>query len=474
MKLYAENILLKDGWATKQTITIEQGVITAIESGMIAGAEIAKGAVIPGMVNCHSHAFQRAFAGFSEQGSEGQDSFWTWRKIMYQFLAQLTDVDAKNIAKQLYIEMLKMGYTRVAEFHYLHHDIDGSTYDANATEGSTSKTIPSKGSSANLATMAQAIFTAAKESGIGLTLLPVLYQHGGFGEQAPNDGQKRFINSTEQFNQLVSDCFALSEQYSNTNVGIAPHSLRAVDKASLISAVTHVRGLDKQAPIHIHISEQQKEVDDCLQHYGKRPVQWLLDKIEMDKFWCLIHATHINEAERKGIIAKQAIAGICPTTEANLGDGIFPTTEFLAEQGTIAIGSDSHISVNPIEELRWLEYAQRLIKQQRAILASDEQASVGQNLWQQAAQGGAQSTNSNTGSLAIGKQADLLVLDSDKTKLYANANQHLLDSMIFASQQNPVADVMVNGVWQIRAQQHVEQEQASDNFAKLLVRLSAS
>ncbi|NQZ26015.1 MAG: formimidoylglutamate deiminase [Colwellia sp.] len=474
MKLYAENILLKDGWAAKQTITIEQGVITAIEAGMIAGAEIAKGAVIPGMVNCHSHAFQRAFAGFSEQGSEGQDSFWTWRKIMYQFLALLTDVDAKNIAKQLYIEMLKMGYTRVAEFHYLHHDIDGSTYDANATEGSTSKTIPSKGSSANLATMAQAIFTAAKESGIGLTLLPVLYQHGGFGEQAPNDGQKRFINSTKQFNQLVSDCFALSEQYSNTNVGIAPHSLRAVDKASLISAVTHVRGLDKQAPIHIHISEQQKEVDDCLQHYGKRPVQWLLDNIELDKFWCLIHATHIDEAERKGIIAKQAIAGICPTTEANLGDGIFPTTEFLAEQGTIAIGSDSHISVNPIEELRWLEYAQRLIKQQRAILASDEQASVGQNLWQQAAQGGAQSTNSNTGCLAIGKQADLLVLDSDKTKLYANANQHLLDSMIFASQQNPVADVMVNGVWQIRAQQHVEQEQASDNFAKLLVRLSAS
>ena len=474
MNLYAENILLKDGWAAKQTITIEQGVITAIEAGMIAGAEIAKGAVIPGMVNCHSHAFQRAFAGFSEQGSEGQDSFWTWRKIMYQFLALLTDVDAKNIAKQLYIEMLKMGYTRVAEFHYLHHDIDGSTYDANATEGSTSKTIPSKGSSANLATMAQAIFTAAKESGIGLTLLPVLYQHGGFGEQAPNDGQKRFINSTKQFNQLVSDCFALSEQYSNTNVGIAPHSLRAVDKASLISAVTHVRGLDKQAPIHIHISEQQKEVDDCLQHYGKRPVQWLLDNIELDKFWCLIHATHIDEAERKGIIAKQAIAGICPTTEANLGDGIFPTTEFLAEQGTIAIGSDSHISVNPIEELRWLEYAQRLIKQQRAILASDEQASVGQNLWQQAAQGGAQSTNSNTGCLAIGKQADLLVLDSDKTKLYANANQHLLDSMIFASQQNPVADVMVNGVWQIRAQQHVEQEQASDNFAKLLVRLSAS
>jgi formimidoylglutamate deiminase len=464
MKLYAENILLNDGWASKQTITIEQGLITAIETGMIEGAEIANGAVIPGMINCHSHAFQRAFAGFSEQGSEGQDSFWTWRKIMYQFLAQLTDVDAKNIAKQLYIEMLKMGYTRVAEFHYLHHDLDGNTYESSAK---TEK-------SASLATMAQAIFEAAQESGIGLTLLPVLYQHSGFGAKLPSDGQKRFINSTVQFNQLVSECFALSKHFSNTNVGIAPHSLRAVDKKSLLSAVKHVRNLDNQAPIHIHISEQQKEVDDCLTHFGKRPVQWLLDNVELDKYWCLIHATHIDDAERKGIIAKEAIAGICPTTEANLGDGIFPTTEFLAEKGTIAIGSDSHISVNPIEELRWLEYAQRLIKQQRAILASDEEASVGQNLWQQAAVGGAQSTNSNTGCLAIGKQADLLVLDKDKTKLFANANQHILDSMIFASQQNPVSDVMVNGVWQIKAQQHVEQEQASDNFAKLLVRLSTS
>jgi len=459
MKLYAENILLADGWATKQTLTIENGVITTIEQGMIAGAEIAQGAVIPGMVNCHSHAFQRAFAGFSEQGSEGQDSFWTWRKIMYQFLAKLTDVDAKVIAKQLYIEMLKMGYTRVAEFHYLHHGIDGNAYNEQAS---------------GLATMADAIFQAAQESGIGLTLLPVLYQYSGFGELAANEGQKRFINSTVQFNQLVSDCFILSEQYQNTNVGIAPHSLRAVDKTSLTQAVAHVRSLDKQAPVHIHISEQQKEVDDCLSYYGKRPVQWLLDNIELDKHWCLIHATHIDEQERQGIIAKQAIAGICPTTEANLGDGIFPTTEFLAEQGTLAIGSDSHISVNPIEELRWLEYAQRLIKQQRAILATPKQASVGQNLWQQAALGGAQSTNSNTGSLAIGKQADLLVLDKQKTQLFANSEKNLLDSVIFASQQNPVADVMVNGAWVIRNQQHQGQQNSAAEFAKLLIKLSAN
>lgn len=454
MKLFAKKILLADGWANEQTLTIEQGIITDITSGYTAGAEQVKGVVIPGMVNCHSHAFQRAFAGFSEQGSEGQDSFWTWRNIMYKFLGQLTAVDAQVIASQLYIEMLKMGYTRVAEFHYLHHDIDGQNHE-------------------NLATMAQAIFAAAKQSGIGLTLLPVLYRFSGFGPQAATDGQKRFINSVEQFNDLVTDCFALAKLQPNCNIGIAPHSLRAVDKTSLLAAVTHVRSLDTQAPIHIHIAEQQKEVDDCLAHYGQRPVQWLLDNANVDQYWCLIHATHIDEKERKGIIASQAIAGICPTTEANLGDGIFPTDEFLMDNGTFAIGSDSHISVNPIEELRWLEYAQRLSKQQRAILATNEQKSVGLNLWQKAAAGGAQSTNSNTGELAIGKQADLLVLDDNQLRLYAHDDMHLLDSVIFASQRNPVLDVMVNGHWTIRDGQHALEQISADHFAKLLTQLSA-
>ncbi|MEW6990577.1 formimidoylglutamate deiminase [Colwelliaceae bacterium 6441] len=453
MKLFAKRILLADGWANNKVLTIEQGIIKAIDDEKDEGI-VTVGTVIPGMVNCHSHAFQRAFAGFSEQGSEGQDSFWTWRNIMYKFLAQLTAENAQVIATQLYIEMLKMGYTRVAEFHYLHHDITGENYP-------------------ELATMAQAIFNAAQSAGIGLTLLPVLYRFSGFGEQVPNEGQKRFINETAQFNQLVSDCFTLSENYDNTNVGIAPHSLRAVDLPSLTSAVAHVRSLDAHAPIHIHIAEQQKEVNDCLAHYGKRPVQWLLDNVDMDKQWCLIHATHINEQERQGIIETQAIAGICPTTEANLGDGIFPTTEFLAEKGTLAIGSDSHISVNPIEELRWLEYTQRLIKQQRAILASEQQLSVGQNLWQQAAQGGAQSTNSNTGELAVGKQADLLVLDENKLSLFAHDEQHVLDSMIFASQTNLVKHVMVNGHWVIKEGAHLNEQVTQVAFAEMLAKLSA-
>jgi len=461
MKYYAENILLSQGWASDKTLTIENGIITAITAGKDDDANVLTGAVIPGMVNCHSHAFQRAFAGFSEQGSEGQDSFWTWRKVMYKFLAQLSHEDAQVIAQQLYIEMLKMGYTRVAEFHYLHHDIDGNSYAKNDSISN------------GLATMAEAIFKAAKNSGIGLTLLPVLYQYAGFGQQVASAGQKRFINTTEQFNQLVSDCFALAEQYANTNVGIAPHSLRAVDKKAITAAVKHVRSLDNKAPIHIHIAEQQQEVNDCLDHYSKRPVQWLLDNIALDEQWCLIHATHINQEEQQGIVASKAIAGICPTTEANLGDGVFPTTEFLALNGTFAIGSDSHISVNPIEELRWLEYAQRLTKQQRAILASPETASVGQNLWHKAAVGGAQSTNSNTGTIAIGKQADLLVLDEKQTRLFANNPQYLLDSVIFASQKNIIKDVMVNGEWVVQAGEHALEQSSADNFANLLKKLSA-
>ena len=460
MKYYVENILLSDGWVTNKTLTIEDGLITAITAGKDDDAKTVIGNIIPGMVNCHSHAFQRAFAGFSEQGSEGQDSFWTWRKTMYKFLAQLSHDDTQVIAKQLYVEMLKMGYTRVAEFHYLHHDINDKTYSNNPVDG-------------KLATMAQAIFKAAQSSGIGLTMLPVLYQYAGFGQQEPNEGQRRFINSTKQFNQLVSDCFALTKQYPNTNIGIAPHSLRAVDKKAIIEAVEHVRSLDNKAPIHIHIAEQQQEVDDCLQHYSKRPVQWLLDNIELDEHWCLIHATHINEQEQKGIIASKAIAGICPTTEANLGDGIFPTTNFLALGGTFAIGSDSHISVNPIEELRWLEYIQRLTKQQRAILASPATASVGQNLWQKAAIGGAQSTNSNTGTLAIGKQADLLVLDETQTCLFANNNHYLLDSVIFASQKNMIKDVMVNGQWVVQNGIHAQEQSSADSFSALLKELSA-
>jgi formimidoylglutamate deiminase len=265
----------------------------------------------------------------------------------------------------------------------------------------------------------------------------------------------------------------MAEHYENANVGIAPHSLRAVDKVSLEAAVKHVRTLDSKAPIHIHISEQTQEVADCLKHYGQRPVQWLLENIELDKHWCLIHATHIDDQERRGMIEQGVIAGICPTTEANLGDGIFPTTQFVAEQGVFAIGSDSHISVNPVEELRWLEYAQRLSRRQRAILASTDEPSVGRFLWQNAARGGAQSTSTNSGELAVGKQADLVIINADKARLFASSEQHLLDSLVFASQQNMVRDVMVNGRWVVTDGMHHQQLASEQAFSEVLAQLSA-
>jgi len=301
-----------------------------------------------------------------------------------------------------------------------------------------------------------------------LTHLPVLYRYSGFGSQEPNNGQRRFINSVEQFNQLVSDCMVLAGNHRDCRVGIAPHSLRATNLQVLDEAVAHLKSLDSTAPIHIHIAEQQLEVDDCLACYGKRPVEWLLENQAVDPQWCLIHATHINTAERQALAASGAVAGICPTTEANLGDGVFPTTEYLAEGGAFAIGSDSHISVNPIEELRWLEYAQRLVKQQRAILAGHDQPSVGANLWQQAALGGAQSIGRECGSLAVGKKADLLVLDSQQMTLFAHQQKHLLDSLVFASQANPVSDVMVGGRWVVREGQHKQEEQVAQGYREVL------
>jgi formimidoylglutamate deiminase len=453
MKLFFERILLKEGWKQAQTLTIEKGVVTKVTDGFVEGAETIKGPAIPGMINCHSHAFQRAFAGFSEIQHGDGDSFWSWRDVMYKFLKQLSVDDIGIIARQLYIEMLKAGYTRVAEFHYLHFgkpsELDNSAFN-----------------------MAKTIFEAAKCSGIGLTLLPVLYQFSGFGEQPANAGQKRFTHSTQDFNKLVTQCFELSKNYDNTNVGIAPHSLRAVNKESLLSSVAHIRQLDPIAPIHIHIAEQQKEVEDSLTFYGKRPVQWLLDNIEVDKHWCLIHATHIDDNERATMVERDVVAGICPTTEANLGDGIFPTAEFLSENGVLAIGSDSHISVNPVEELRWLEYTQRLVKQQRAVLASAEQPSVGQFLWESALKGGSRVTSSNIGILGVGMQADILVLDEQKLANYASDDRFVLDSLIFASQSNMVECVMVNGKWVIKDGAHKDEAKVSQAFTTLLTSLS--
>ncbi|HET7358834.1 MAG TPA: formimidoylglutamate deiminase, partial [Rhodanobacteraceae bacterium] len=323
--------------------------------------------VLPGMPNLHSHAFQRAMAGLAERRGQGDDSFWSWRETMYAFAAALGPDDLQAIAAQLYVEMLKAGYTQVCEFHYLHHQPDGTPY-------------------ADPAAMSLALVEAAREAGIGLTLLPVLYMRGGFDGRPLSPRQRRFGHDVDGFMALFERLRALHEPM--LRVGIALHSLRAVPEAAMREVLDAVAGTG--CPIHIHVAEQIGEVQDCLAVHNARPVEWLLDHAPVDARWCLVHATHLTDDELRRAAASGAVAGLCPTTEANLGDGLFPLAAWLDAGGTLGIGSDSHISVSPVEELRWLEYGQRLASRHRNVAARGAGKSVGETLWTAALAGGAQ------------------------------------------------------------------------------------
>ena len=449
-KLYAENILIGSQWQSDKTLSMSaEGVITSIEDGRDPQATILNGPVIPGMVNCHSHAFQRAFAGFSEYRGTSEDSFWSWRDIMYRFVAKMTPEDAHNVACFVYVEMLKAGYTSVAEFHYLHHQAGGAHYD-------------------DPAEMSHQIIMAASATGIALTHLPVLYCYAGFGEIPPTDAQARFIYSTEDYLALIEGLNSKYSNQKNFQLGIAPHSLRAVSESQLKEVIPYIRGLDNKAPIHIHIAEQLQEVEDCMRHYGKRPVEWLLDNYQMDKNWGLIHATHLTDAETKTIANSGAVVGICPLTEANLGDGIFPTAEYLKHGGKFAIGSDSHIAINVADEIRLLEYGQRLSKNQRAVLVDENCSSVGQYLYTKAATDGAQAINQNVGKIAVGKRADLVVLDDDHPSLFSKNESFILDAAIFACSELPVKDVFVAGKQVVDSGQHQLDGIIMDNYKSVL------
>lgn len=454
MKLYAESVLLGNQWHKNKLISIdENGFIESIDDGTNIQADHNASVVIPGMVNCHSHAFQRAFAGFSEYRANQADSFWSWRDIMYRFVAKMQPEDASVVAKYLYLEMLKAGYTCVAEFHYLHHQAGGVAYD-------------------NPAEMSIQVINAATETGIAITHLPVLYSYAGFGHQAPASAQGRFIHRTEAFFHLLEILDKSTQGSSTVNLGVAPHSLRAISREQLDQLVPFIRGLRDKAPIHIHIAEQLQEVKDCVDFYKKRPVEWLLDNFDLDKHWCLIHATHLTEEETRRLAASSAVAGICPTTEANLGDGIFPTPEYMVNGGKIALGSDSHIAVNVADEIRTLEYGQRLTSHQRAVLVSEENSSVGQNVYVHAAKYGADTVGQNIGQLAVGKRADLIVLDETHPSLYAKPEKFILDAAIFACNSMPVKNVMVAGEWVINDGKHTDEVKITDDYRRVVERLS--
>lgn len=445
----ARHALLADGWAENVAIEISDlGTIDAISRAV----HTEEGCLLPGIANLHSHAHQRAMAGLAERSGGSADSFWSWRTTMYQFLDAIGPEHLYAIARQLYVEMLKAGYTRVAEFQYLHHAANGRPYE-------------------NTAEMSLQTLAAAVHTGLGITNLPVLYGYGGFGGQDIVAQQRRFFNTPGRFLDIVEALKTASSEHPGANTGIAAHSLRAVTKASLLEVLD---GLGTDAyPLHIHIAEQTKEVDDCLAWCGRRPVAYLYEHFQVNSKWCLIHATQMTDEETRIVAKSGAVAGLCPTTEANLGDGFFNATPYLHAGGAIGIGSDSHISISPTEELRWLEYGQRLVHQSRNQLAGGPGQSTGRRLFELAAAGGAQACGHNAGALAVGMCADMIRLDTSHPLLCAHRQDEIIDSWIFSGNENLVRDVYVGGRKVVCDGHHESEEEIAREFAHTMQFLRA-
>ena len=447
-QLFAADALLPTGWARNVLIAWDgAGRIAQVTPGATApaGVPTAAGPVIPGMPNLHSHAFQRAFAGLTEYRGQAEDSFWSWRNLMYRFAARITPESLEAIATWLYVEMLEAGYTSVCEFHYVHHDQGGTPY-------------------ADDATLSLALLRAAQRAGIGITLLPVLYQTSGFGAKPPRADQARFIRSTDNMLSLL-ERLAPAAQAQGAVLGLAPHSLRAVPPDSLAAAVQGLTALNAQAPIHIHIAEQTQEVDDCVAWSGQRPVQWLLEHAPVDERWCLVHATHMTPQEYADAARTGAVAGICPTTEANLGDGIFDMPLWLQHGGRWGVGSDSHACVNAAEELLMLEYGQRLLLRQRNVLATAAQPEVATAMTLQAVHGGAQAAGRAIDGLAVGQQADLVALDAQHVALRDLPAPSMLSAHVFGSHRTSAIDsVWVAGQQRIAGGRHTLHDAAAHAF----------
>jgi formimidoylglutamate deiminase len=441
--LFAPFALLPDGWAEDVLLAWNSdGVLGEVRRGSARPAGIAQaaGPVVPGMPNLHSHAFQRVFAGLTELRGNGTSSFWSWREQMYRVALAVSPVQLEDIATQLYIEMLKAGYTSVCEFHYLHHDAAGKPY-------------------ANPAEMALRLMAAARLAGIGLTLLPVLYQHSGFGAAPPRPEQRRFINSVDGLLDIVQRL-----RGQGARIGIAPHSLRAVAPDALRAALSGLAWLDAGAPIHIHIAEQQQELHDCIAWSGQRPVQWLMANARVDARWCLVHATHIDAGEARAIAASGATLGLCPSTEANLGDGIVDAAACLAAGACWGIGSDSHASLAATEELRLLEYSQRLARRERNVLANAAHEQLADALWLGAVAGGARASARAVAGLAEGQKADFVVLHADQA-LAGLSPAQTLASHVFASHgTNGVRDVWSAGVRRVSEGVHEYEGAACEAF----------
>jgi len=467
-RYHLRSAFLSGGWARDVVVTVsDQGFITAIDAQATAdgvGAALPEridGIVVPGMPNAHSHAFQRAMAGNAEYRLSARDSFWTWRRAMYALANRIEPDDLQIIATQLFIEMLKSGYTSVAEFHYLHRQRNGLPYpDQNA--------------------LWTAIDNAASTAGIGLTLLPTLYQTGDFGGQPLKAEQARFESETEHFLRAVEHRIAAENLVAGQHriahprrTGVAFHSLRAVPLNTLREVTLRLREIDADIPLHIHVAEQLLEVRACVRETGRRPIELLLDTGLINDQWCLVHATHATGEELKRVADSGAAVCVSITTEANLGDGFFDTARYLKAQGRLCVGSDSQSSVSPTEELRWLEYQQRLRKKRRGVLATKADPHVGTRLWRDAAHRGARAIGQPTGALEVGRRADWLVLDDAHPSLVGAAPDTALDHLLFAGGDAAIRHVMVAGRWVIKDRQHAAAPDAAPHFASLMQRLAA-
>lgn len=446
--LFARKALLADGWSEAVRLRIEKGAIADVDIGAEpAAGDFEGGIVIPGLTNAHSHAFQRALAGRTEERApETEDTFWTWRSRMYA-LAHRIDAEALTaIARQAYCEMVASGYTGVAEFHYL---------------------LSEPGDPRSSSAMLRALATAAADAGIRLSYVPVLYERAGFDQPEPDADQRRFATTLAAFETHYRE--ARESGDGNYVVGIGVHSLRAAPVESL-ARVARIAA-DDGVPMHLHIAEQQREVEQCLDALGRRPVRWLLGEFDVDERWCLVHATHVDDEEVESLAASGAVACLCPSTEANLGDGLFPLQRYLARDGRIAIGSDSHVSINPFEELRWLEYGQRLVSQSRNVAAWRRETHTGRSLFELAMLGGALAGGLDTQGLARGAPADLVVLDDDSPMLVGHEPESLLDALVFSGFTLPIDRVMVKGVWRVVDGRHVAAEHAKRDYLRIVRKL---
>lgn len=448
---HCDHALLPDGWHNNvRLIAGDDGRWLDVQSNVARGDLPQAGRfVVPGMPNLHSHAFQRAMAGSAERYGRPDDSFWSWREAMYRHAGMIDPDSLHAIARWLYCEMLELGYTRVAEFHYVHHRPDARRY------------LPTQ-------SMAQALIAAAEETGIGLTLLPTLYQRGGFRDEPLASRQQRFQCGSEEFLAL---CEGLAAPLSarRMRLGVAMHSLRAVDAASLRQVLG--ASLWRERPVHIHIAEQRKEVEECLAVHGRRPIEYLFDQIEVDRRHCLVHATHAVPAELQQMAASGAVVGICTTTEANLGDGLFALAELRAHGGRWGIGSDSHIGLDPREELRWLEYQARLGSGRRTVLGDGAHPDIASNLWLEATAGGAQACGAPAVGLQVGADADWLVLDDADPALAGCTVDSVMGSWLFAPARHAPLSVGVAGHAVLASGRHPRRAEFAQTYRKVLGKL---